>query len=50
MINTIQGNEESNNLILSEILSQEVRRAKEQRFPSASALLDSLGNTKVVFK
>jgi hypothetical protein len=46
----IQGNEKDNNLILSEILANKVRKAREERFPSASDVLDNLGNTKVVFK
>ena len=39
-----------NDKILSEVLADRVKVARDERYPSASSLLDSIGNTGVIFK
>jgi hypothetical protein len=47
MKNEIQGNQNDNNLILSQMLRDEIKQARDKRYPSAESILNNLGDLRI---
>lgn len=43
----IQGNELDNSKILTEMLAEEFRQAREKLIPSAESIIDNLGDLRI---
>lgn len=49
-IQTIKGNEQDNNTILSQILADEIQQARAKLNPSAEDIINQIGYTGVIYK